>query len=103
MTVVPMIKAPSKKEAQDIIRKLAAEGKVSFHPHAKLGKKKRKISTLQALNCLATGFVDEEPTQNLSHKGWSTAVVGRVAGVRLRVVVCLRWSQNLLVVTCYYE
>ncbi len=97
--VIPLKKAPTKPEAQKIIRKLVADGNVGFHPHSK----KRKISTLQVLNCLAKGYVDEEPTQNLSHKGWQTAVVCSNAGSNLRVVVCLRWEQNILVITNYFE
>lgn len=102
MEIIPFKKPPSKPEAQTIIRKLAEEGKVEFHPHSHKGKR-RKISSLQALNCLRTGFVDEEPTQNLSHMGWQTAVVGSAAGNYIRVVVCLRWAQNLLIVSKYYE
>ena len=100
--IIPLMKPPSRPEAQKIIRELAIEGRISFHPHSRKGKR-NKISTVQVMNCLCKGVVDEEPTQNLSHKGWQTAVVGSVAGNRLRVVICLRWSQNLLVITNYYE
>jgi len=102
VTVIPMMKPPNKREAQDIIRKLAAEGQVFFHPHIRKAKR-RKITTLQILNCLKKGQVDEEPTQNFSHKGWQTAIVAQIAGARLRVVVCLRWSQDALVITAYYD
>lgn len=99
MAIIPLNKSPSKPEAQKIIRALVAEGKVAFHPHSK----KHRITHMQVLNCLAKGMVDEEPTQNLSHKGWQTAVVGMTAGNYLRVVVCLRWKNDLLVITSYYE
>lgn len=101
MTVVPLKKAPSRKQAQDLIRSLAADGRVAFHPHAKMRKKQRKISSLEVLNCLRTGHVVEEPYQNLTHRGWETAVVGSAAGQRLRIAVCLRWSNDLLVITTY--
>lgn len=102
MTIIPLKSPPSRADAQAIIRKLADEGRISFHPHSRKGKR-NKITTVQVLNCLSKGTVDEEPTQNLSHKGWQTAVVGRTAGNYLRVVVCLRWSQDILVITNYYE
>lgn len=103
MNIVPLMKAPSKSDAQKIIRQLISEGAVLFHPHARQRMKKRKISTLQILNCLETGHVDENPYQDLVHKGWTTAVVGNSAGVRLRIVICLQWSQKTLIVTCYFE
>jgi uncharacterized protein YjhX (UPF0386 family) len=99
MTIVPLKQAPGKSDAQKMVRELAAAGKIVFHPHSR----KRKITTVQVLNCLAKGFIDEEPTMNLSHKGWQTAVVGSNAGKYLRVVVCLRWSNDVLVITNYYE
>lgn len=99
MNVVPMAKPPSKQEAQKLIRLLVMEGKVRFHPHK---NKRPQITHLQVLNCLSKGFVVEEPTQNLSHKGWMTAVKGHAAGDELKVVVCLRWKNDLLVITSYY-
>lgn len=97
--VIPLKRPPCKSDAQSIIRELTAAGKVIFHPHT---RKRAQITHMQVLNCLKTGSVDENPTQNLSHKGWSTAVVGRAAGEYLRVVVCMRWEQqDLLVVTAY--
>ena len=101
--VVPLMKPPSRKEAQGIIRNLVNSGKVSFHRHAKLRKRGRKITTVQITNCLLKGYVDEDPYPDLGHQGWGTAVSGRVAGDTIRVVVCLRWSQDALVITCYYE
>lgn len=98
MDIVPLRELPSKHEARNIIRKLVSEGKVKFHLHT---KKRPEITTPQILNCLKKGEVVEEPTQNLSDKGWQTAVEGRAAGSFLRVVVCMRWSQDLLVITSY--
>lgn len=103
MEIVPLRNPPSKPQAQKIIRALVAEGKVKFHPHSHKGGRRKFISTLQVLNCLSKGQIDEEPTQNLSHKGWQTAVVGSAAGKYLRVVVCLRWEQNILVISNYFE
>lgn len=103
MKVVPLIKPPTKKEAQEIIRKLVELNQVRFHPHALKRKRGRNISDIQILNCLSTGYVVEGPVQNLSHQGWETAVCGKVTGETLRVVVCIRWKQDVLVVTCYFD
>ncbi len=103
MNIVPLTKSPTKKEAQAIIRKLVELDQVRFHPHALRRKRKRHISDMQILNCLLTGYVAEEPVQNLSHQGWETAVVGKVTGETLRVAVCIRWKQDVLVITCYFE
>ena len=103
MNIVPLVKCPTKKEAQEIIRRLVEEGQVHFHPHALKRKRGRNISDMQILKCLSTGHVAEEPVQNLSHKGWETAVQGKVTGETLRVAVCIRWKQDVLVVTCYFE
>lgn len=99
MNVVPLTKLPSSPEALKIIRKLRAEGKVAFHPHK---NKRPKITHLQVLKVLEVGYIVEEPTTNYSHKGWVTAVQGSAAGVELKVVVCLRWvKDDLLVITSY--
>jgi len=103
MNVVPINKCPTRKEAQNIIRRLVEDGQVRFDKHAQRRKRDRFISDMQILNCLATGWVDEDPVQNLSRQGWETAVRGKVTGETLRVAVCIRWKQDLLVVTCYFE
>ena len=101
--IVPLKKCPTKKEAQEIIRRLAEDGEVRFDPHAQRRKRSRFISDMQILNCLSTGWVDEDPAPNMSRQGWETAVRGKVAGETLRVAVCIRWKQDVLVVTCYFE
>ena len=85
-----------------LIRSFAESGKIKFHNHAEMRKRKRKITTLQILNCLKKGYVCEEPHIDLGHKGWMTAVTGSVAGDMLKVAVCLRWEQDALVITSYY-
>jgi hypothetical protein len=102
MTVVPIHKPPHKKKAQEIIRELAAQGKVSLNIHSAKRGRQRKVSMPQILNCLAVGYVVEEPVQSLTYQGWETAVVGTVAGETLRIAVCLRWKQDMVVITCYY-
>lgn len=100
MDVIPLQKPPSKAEAQAIIRQMANEGRLLMHPHR---RKRASISNLQVINCLKKGMVQEDPVQNLTHKGWETAVVGKAGGDYLRVVVVLRWKQDLLVITAYYH
>jgi hypothetical protein len=102
MTIIPIHKAPNKKRAQEIIRELAASGKVRLNTHSFKRGRQRKISMPQILNCLSIGYVVEEPVQSLTYKGWETAVVGTVAGETIKVAVCLRWSQDMVVITCYY-
>jgi len=97
--VVPLKRTPNKKEAETIIRKLVAEGKIEFHGHARKSMKKRKISTLQILRCLEKGKLLEEPFTSLTHKGYETSMDRSVAGEWIKVVVCLRWTQDLLVIT----
>lgn len=101
MTVVPLKKAPNKRQAEEIIRKLAAEGHVGFSVHARKRRRQRDITTVQVLNALKVGYVKDEPVQSLSYQGWETTVVGNVAGETLNIGVCLRWAQDLLVITCY--
>lgn len=101
MTVIPLRNPPSRQQAQKIIHALVEAGNVELHPHCKMRQKKRKITYPQILNCLAKGYVDEDPYQSPSHDGWETAVVGSSAGDRLKIVVCLRWSQDMLIITCY--
>lgn len=97
--IVPLKRIPNKKEAEAIIRKLAVEGKIGFHEHARKNMKKRKITTLQILKCLEKGTLLEEPFTSHSHKGYETSLERSVAGDWIKVVVCLRWSQDLLVIT----
>lgn len=101
MTVVPLHKPPSRKQAQDLIRGLAKEGKVRFDKHSSQRKKQRKISYVQIMKCLEIGVVIEDPFINYSRKGWETAVVGSTAGQELKVVVCLRWKNDILIITTY--
>jgi hypothetical protein len=98
--VVPLHKVPSKTEAQRIIRKLAEEGKIEWSSHFKKRLNLRKITTLQVLNCLLAGQVTEAPF--FSHRnggGYETCVEKGCAGNWLKVVVCLKLEQNLLVMT----
>lgn len=69
MSIVPLLKLPSRTEAESIIRELAAQGKISWSKHCKQRMKERDITTPQILNCLLKGKVTEEPFLNLAHGG----------------------------------
>ncbi len=102
MEVIPLHKTPSCFEAESIIRQLVSNGAIKWSPHCKEQMKKRDIDTAQILNCLSKGKVAEEPW--LSHRnggGYETAVEKVTAGELLRVVVCIKFSEKLLIVTVY--
>lgn len=101
MTVVPIRKPPSKADAQTLIRTYASEGKVKFSEHCRSRKKQRGINSLQIMSCLLKGYVVEDPFMGLQQNGWETAVTGTVAGEKIKVAVCLRFSNDVLVITCY--
>jgi len=101
--IVPIQNAPSRVEIKKIISTLVAEGRVKFHKHWYARKQFRKLTDIQAINCLKKGRVDEDPVMDLSHKGWKTALVDNTAGKRLRIVVCVQWTENALIITGYYD
>lgn len=84
----------------DIIRHTT--GMVSLSKHARARMAKRKVNFQQVLTCLAKGNVTDDPV--LANKGGSEAgyeitVERSAAGERLRVGVCLRFSQTVKVIT----
>lgn len=100
--IVPFDKAPSRMEAEAIIRKLAVNGAISWSRHAKERMIERNIATPQIINCLIKGKVIEEPTLNYTNGGgYETAVEKYCAGDWLKVVVCIKFSERLLIVTVY--
>lgn len=102
MNIVPLHKLPSKIEAEKILRELTAKGMVTLSKHARDRMAKRKVNFQQVLTCLAKGKVTDEPV--LANKGGDDAgyeitVERSVAGERLRVGVCLRFSHSAKVIT----
>ncbi len=102
MNVVPLCKVPSRAEAEKILKELTGHGMVSLSKHARERMAERKVNFQQVLTCLAKGKVTEEPV--LANKGGSEAgyeitVERLVAGERLRVGVCLRFTQSAKVIT----
>src|SRR5579872_226999 len=102
MGIVPLHKAPSRSEAESIIKELTSRGAIRWSRHCNERMKERDITMQQILNCLSKGKVVEEPF--LSHKdggGYETAIEKCTAGDWLRVVVCIKFNEKLLIVTVY--
>lgn len=57
MSIVPLHKAPTKAQAQEIVRELARLGKVRWSKHARERMKERKVNDKQVLTCLEKGKV----------------------------------------------
>jgi len=93
-------RTPSRIEAEEIIRKLVADGKVSLSMHCKERMIERDITMQQVITCLAKGKVTEDPFLNYANKGgYETTIERTVAGDKLRLGVCLKFSQKILVIT----
>lgn len=98
--IVPLLQVPSKVQAEKIIKELTARGEITWSVHCKERMKQRDITMPQIINCLLKGTVTEIPFY--SHEnggGYETRVEKGTAGEWLRVVVCLKFSQKLLIVT----
>ena len=59
--IIPLKKTPSIPEAEQIIKELATQGKISWSNHCKQRMKERGITTPQIINCLLKGKVIEPP------------------------------------------
>ena len=102
--VVPLSRVPSVPEAEKIIRHLVKEGKISFSKHARQRMRQREVTTPQILNCLSKGRITEPPFFSYENGGgYETRVERGTAGDWLRVVVCLKLSQNLLIISVIDE
>ncbi len=98
--VIDFQKAPSCLEAEEIIRKLVAKGQLSLSRHCKDRMQERGITYQQIINCLSKGKVVDIPfLTNEKGGGYQTSVERAVAGDNLRVVVCMKFSQRVLVIT----
>jgi len=64
--------------------------------------KERDITIQQVLHCLLKGKVSEEPhISYINEGGYETAIEKQTAGVWLRVVVCIKFTERLLIITVY--
>lgn len=97
--VVPIIKAPTKNEAEKIIKKLILAERIRWTEHAKQRMAERDISILEVRNALSKGKVIDEPYSSLSLNGWETAVERVFGNESLKIGICLKFSQEILVIT----
>lgn len=98
--IISLQKTPSSKEAEEIIRKLVADGSISLSSHCRIRMKERDITMQQVMICLSKGRVTENPfLSHINGGGYETTVERTAAGDHLRVGVCLKFSQRALVIT----
>jgi len=102
--IVPFVKVPTSREAEVIIRELAEGGRIVWSGHAKRRMGQRGITMPQIMNCLCKGRVTEPPVFVYTNGGgYETRIERGTAGDWLRVVVCLRLSQKLAIITVINE
>lgn len=98
--IVPLQKIPSRTEAEEIIKKLVAVGQISLSTHCKQRMKERDITMQQVLTCLTKGRITDEPfLTHINGGGYETTIERTVAGDHLRIGVCLKFTQRVLVIT----
>lgn len=98
--IVSLQQTPSSVEAEKIIRTLAEQGAISWSKHCKERMKQRDITIPQVIHCLLKGKVFEEPFLTYENGGgYETSIEKVTAGDWLRIVVCLKFNQRLLIIT----
>lgn len=98
--IVSLYRVPTKHEAEKIIQALAAKGSISWSRHCKERMRERDITMPQIINCLLKGRVTEIPVHSsINGGGYETCIEKGAAGDWLKVVVCLKFDQKLLVIT----
>jgi len=102
--IIPLEKIPTKQEAQEIIRELAKLDKISWTSHSKQRMLERDITMPAIKNCLEKGTVTEEPYRIYEHGGgYRTTIEKRTAGRFLQVVLTLKYTQKLLIITTMWD
>lgn len=102
--IVPLEKIPTKEEAQGIIRELARLDRISWTSHCKQRMLERGIILSAIKNCLEKGTVTEELYR--VHEfggGYRATIEKRTAGRFLKVVLTLKYTQRLLMVTTMWD
>lgn len=80
--IVPLQKIPSRFEAEEIIKKLVADSKISLSGHCKMRMKERDITIQQVMTCLSKGKVTENPfLTHVNGGGYETTVERTVAEI----------------------
>ena len=98
--IIPLERTPTKQEAQDIIRELAKQDKISWTLHSKQRMLERDITLSAIKNCLEKGTVTEKPYRIYEYGGgYRVMIEKRTAGRFLQVVLTLKYTQKLLIIT----
>lgn len=95
--VVPFTKMPSKKEALEIVRHLVEAQKIRLSAHALKRMSERKVSFHQIVYCLTKGHITEGPFQ--TKDGYEMRMERGTAGDWIRVVLCLRFRHDMLIIS----
>lgn len=101
--IIPLEKPPTKQEAEDIIKALAEQDKISWTSHSKERMLERDITIPAIKNCLEKGAVTEEPYRvNEYGGGYRITIEKRTVGKFLQVVLTLKYTQRLLIITAMW-
>lgn len=101
--IVPLGKTPTKAEVKAIVSCLVRADKVSWTKHSKARMNERDITIPEVIHCLEKGLVMDEPYQVYDNGGgYRVTLEKRTAGRHLRVVVTLKYTQRLLVITAIW-
>lgn len=104
LEVVPQEKIPTKQEIKVIIQALLKKDQISWTRHSKERMCERNISIPEVRHCLEKGIITEEPFRIYEYGGgYRTTVEKRTAGRFLRVVITLKYTQKILVITALWE
>lgn len=102
--IVPLTGTLSPQRALEIIRKFIEEDKFEWHDHCLRQMADRDITDMQVLNCLRKGSVREAPFSSYKHGGcYEVAVTKVTAGEKIKVVVGLQLSQQMLIITAMQD
>ena len=73
---------------------------VSLTTHVRKRMSERGVSRKQIDNCLAMGWVPDDPYVNM-YGNWQFNVIQLTAGVRLEVGVAIDWPSGVIVLTAF--
>jgi len=90
----------SRSVAQELIRKLRAEGAFSLEPKARMNVSERKFTMRQVLTTLAEGTINQGPTRDECND-WRCRLKKRVAGRLVHVVIAIHDMRFLYVISVH--
>lgn len=94
---MPMNDATALKLLREIAKDSAS---VVFVKHARDRMRERKVTPVQVLECLRSGFASEPVALDL-YGNWKLTVTHRVAGVELNVGVAIEVPKRAIVITVF--